>query len=87
MAEALSFATQTEDSDGADLTDPNLTSFDDKTWRLSLLISDESGTDAVVGAIALCNPMAEVPLDVLNALARSFRAERNDSSQHSVEPT
>jgi tetratricopeptide (TPR) repeat protein len=85
MTQALSYATQTEDSDGAELTDPNVITLEDKTWRLFLLISDEEHTDTVAGAIALCNPLAEIPLDVLNSLARSFRHGRSNDSEQSVE--
>jgi hypothetical protein len=38
-----------------------------------------------VGAIALCNPLAEIPLDVLNIVAHTLRGGRNDLQERSVE--
>lgn len=84
MGQALAYSTQTEDFDGVELTDPNVISLEDKTWRLFLLITDEEGTDTVVGAIALCNPLAEIPLDVLSVIARSFRSGRSSLPERRI---
>jgi hypothetical protein len=85
MSSALNYTTQTEDEED-ELANPNLISFEDKTWRLFLLVSDRGACDTVVGAIALCNPVTEVPLDILRSLAEHLQGEhpRSPSSQWSV---
>ena len=75
MAAALNFSTATEDSDADEPVDPNVISFEDKTWRLFLLVSDQGAVDTVVGAVALCNPATHVPLDVLRALAQHLHGD------------
>jgi tetratricopeptide (TPR) repeat protein len=72
MSAAFTCATETEDSDGEPV-DLNVISFEEKTWRLFMLVSEESGEEAVVGAIALCNPVTQIPLDLLRVLATYLR--------------
>jgi hypothetical protein len=75
MSSALVYTTETEDSGTPELNDPNLIQFEEKSWRLFLLVADQGSSDRVVGAIALCNPVTQVPLDVLRALARHLQGD------------
>jgi tetratricopeptide (TPR) repeat protein/tRNA A-37 threonylcarbamoyl transferase component Bud32 len=85
MREALAYATQTEDSEGAEITDANVITLEGKTWRLFTLVSDDEQAERVVGAIALCTPLSEIPLDVLNVIARSIRDGREGALERTVE--
>jgi tetratricopeptide (TPR) repeat protein len=86
MSAAFTYATETEDSDGEPV-DLNVISFEEKTWRLSMLVSDESGEEAAVGAIALCNPLTPIPLDLLRVLATHLRGgSRQLSTQRGSMP-
>jgi hypothetical protein len=69
MSAAFAYSTETEDADQDEPADLNAISFEEKTWRVFLLVSDESGAEAVAGAIALCTPLTSIPLDLLRVLA------------------
>jgi hypothetical protein len=75
MSSALNYSTQTEDAEAGEIVDPNVISLEDKSWRVFLLVSDQGTSDTVIGAIALCNPVTQVPLDVLRALALYLQGE------------
>jgi tetratricopeptide (TPR) repeat protein len=83
MSEAFAYSTETEDSDEDEPVDLNVISFEEKTWRVFLLVSDEGDSDQVVGAIALCNPLTQIPLDLLRVLAIHLKGGlRPLSTQH-----
>jgi hypothetical protein len=73
MSSAFTYSTETEDSDEGEPADLNLITFEEKSWRLFMLVSGDSGAEAVVGAIALCNPLTPVPLNLLRALAAHLK--------------
>jgi tRNA A-37 threonylcarbamoyl transferase component Bud32 len=84
MSEAFGYSTETEDTDDAEPVDLNLITFEQKSWRLFLLVADEEGAETVVGAIALCNPLTQIPLDLLRVLADHLRGNPHTlSMQHS----
>jgi hypothetical protein len=83
---AFTYSTETEDSDDGEAVDLNVISFEEKTWRLFMLVSDEGASESVIGAIALCNPLTQIPLDLLRVLAshlkgntRALSTQRGDS--------
>jgi hypothetical protein len=78
MSAALTYTTETEDS-AAPEADPNVIQFEEKSWRLFLLVADQGDSDRVIGAIALCSPVTPVPLDVLRALAHHFERDAHPS--------
>jgi hypothetical protein len=80
MSEALVYSTETEASDADELVDLNVISFEDKSWRLFMLVADEEGREAVVGAVALCNALTPIPLDLLRALAGHLRGGQRPRS-------
>ncbi len=61
------FAPSTETQDGDQ--DANVISFEDKTWRLFMLVAGEGSAEVVVGAIALASPLTPIPLELLRVLA------------------
>jgi hypothetical protein len=75
MHSGLNYTTQTEDAEASELADPNVISFEDKSWRLFLLVSDQGASDTISGALVLCEPVTQVPLDVLRALAQHLQGD------------
>jgi len=75
MSSALSYQTETEDSEQNSATDPNVRSFEGTPWRLFVLIAEHEAVDTVVGALVLCNPAALVPLDVLRTLTNHLQGD------------
>jgi hypothetical protein len=84
MAAALTYSTATEDASEGEPVDLNAISFEGKTWRLFLLLSDELDREMVVGAIALSNPLTPVPLDLLRVLAKHLRNAREGTTTSEV---
>jgi hypothetical protein len=83
MSAAFTYSTDTEDSDESEPVDLNVISFEEKTWRLFMLVSDEGAEEAVVGAIALCNPLTAIPLDLLRVMAGHLKgSSRTLSTQY-----
>jgi tetratricopeptide (TPR) repeat protein len=74
-SQAFLYSTATEDSVDDEPVDVNVISFEQKTWRLSLLVSDDGDAQTVVGAIALCNPLTQIPLDLLRVLAAHLKGD------------
>jgi tetratricopeptide (TPR) repeat protein len=72
---ALSYATESDEAAGNQPVDPNVISLEGQTWRLFLLVSEHGTENPVLGAVALCNPASEVPLDVLRAVAQRLQAD------------
>jgi hypothetical protein len=73
MTTAFTYSTDTEDAGDGEAVDLNVISFEGKTWRLFLLVSDQMEREQAMGAIALCNPLTQIPLDLLRVLATHLR--------------
>jgi hypothetical protein len=67
-----SYRTETQNSEEG--LDPSVLRLNGETWRLHALYADRDTAEQVVGAIALRNQAAEVPLTVQRAIASQLEA-------------
>jgi tetratricopeptide (TPR) repeat protein len=73
MRSEITLRTETEEAEQLAAESPNVLRLEDESWQLFLLVSETGSHSTVVGAITLCNPMSQVPLEVLRTLARHLQ--------------